>query len=629
MGAFVSALKGAGQKLGSTLTKAAPDVIAKAKVIGEFTDNFVHATTTTLKKYGPEGEQLIQRLTLAKQEAGFRSGEAAVEISNIWKPVDKQRRAVFMANPAVAPAENAAQQKMAIALIGELNRYGAKTVINGKSAPLPIPQNGFYPKILRDKALEPGALRNELIEHLFTTQQAKTKMDAEKMVDMLEGFSRGRKAVTSSYDLMGLKVPDKFLELDPEVAYRTFADQAHRFIARQKYYGQMLPLKSGGVSWNGSARLAQLVETIGQNHGQTAKTFAANAVDLAEYGYGNVGSRFYSKHNHAELVVRRAMGVMHLSRTALVEPSQNLNSLLLYNVKSLAKATVDIFQNHQDAVEHAMKSGALLAESLRDLKRSIHGDENILAGMMHYTGFDALRKFGIVLSANASKHYARELAEKLVRDPAHKEANAMFRFLGVEPSKVLRQGGLVQDDLLRVARNGVERTQFITTPIDLPLYWGKNPFMRTMALYKSFAFMQAKNTYEVMKVSAEAGKYQNFAYLFLAFPVIGELFRDMELTARGKNPVEAREDESAPERYVQNLAALGHLGMYLSIMNSINRGAITGFIGGPVGGDLDEAARGLAALSDGDAKPIVKAAIKKVPVIGTAAAEITMGKKND
>lgn len=610
MGAVVNALR-----------SVAPDVVARTQPLVKSAMNYFfrsgYKAAESLGQFGPDLAAILKDQTVYEGVKGGQFLDLGVKAMD---GVSQDIAVRLKTQPNLAP-QNWNQLQMAYKYIGsELTNKGAKVTVQGQKVPFFVPQN-FHPNVIVEKALEPGVMRQELIDHLVSSGQMK-RLEAEDFVAQAKGMTHGLTGLDFMHTLKGIQIPDRFLEQDPKVAYGVWSQTAARFLTKQEVYGHKY------------ANLKAIVDAIGNDEGHTALETARNIVDMHEYGNGHVGGqKFYEGKTEWENAIKRYEGLTKLSRIAIAEPSQNLNPLLLTNIKSIIKGIKDIATDYDNAYDFTLKSGILNSETLRDFKRLNHGFPYWADALMQYTGFNAERKFGLMLSANAIKNYTIELGDRLVLNASDKEANLFLRQLGVEPTAVLRRGGqLTQDELLEAARRGTGMTQFIHDPLDLPILWGKNPWMRTAMLYKSFIFNQAKFMKDVMGQSVKAGKYQNIAYLALLFPVVGELVGDAETLAQGKNPNDRVEEGTWARdmfgneylaRYVENLSRIGSIGMFSSILSAVHRGNISQWLAGPLAGDLEDMTRVGKNIIGGDFKKAGGTVVQRVPVVGTALKNLT------
>jgi hypothetical protein len=309
----------------------------------------------------------------------------------------------------------------------------------------------------------------------------------------------------------------------------------------------------------------------------------------------------------------------------LAEPFQSLNSLLMTNAKSMYLSLDDFTTSRAAAHEFAMKSGALIAETVQDLKDYANG-KDLQGKLFYYTGFNAGRRANLILAANAGKHYAIELNDKLIRNPTDAHIHEQLKSIGLDAQKLLKHG-LTQEDTLIAGRRVAEATQFMNSPLDTPLGWHKSPLMRLVFLYKSFAYNQGRFLLDQLGNSLKRGKYENLAYFTVLFPVMGEVLGDLETLTRGRDPFKDRPRE-AKDRYIDNIVRLGGFGIASGIVGAFNRQNIAEWVMGPVISDGLGGAQALINFATADKQKrkkvehqILRKASRNIPVVGPAVEE--------
>jgi hypothetical protein len=629
MGGIVNAIAGAAKS-------AAPEATERlAQLGGEFVDRVWSSGMSTLKNLKPSvqledgssikvGEFMHNMIQDQRTSEGTLSGQLVSNVKNAMQDVPIADRMAVAKNPSQATpeAQTAWQQVQAhsASLTQELQNRGIK--IRTPLGPVPItPVQDFMPIVLKDSVLKPGAGRDNFVSYLASQINGNTE-EAKKMVLQARGAMFGLHSPEWMYDFNGINIPDEFKHTDPLVAHAVYSDAVAKYISKVDTFGPKNEV------------LKSLIDAMmGPNTTDpslSAQNFARDLADTFLHGNLHYGKNYYDGQTQVENTIKQFEGLTKLGRAMIPHSTQLLNTGVLTDITSVAKGLTDTITNWGDAKDFAIKSGSLVSEAIRDFKSNVKGEPTWMDSLLHYTGFDAVRKFNITVTANAAKHYVDEMADKLASDPANKEAQTMLKTLGIEPSQAMR--GISEQDYLTAARRANEMTQFIgQNPVDMPIAMQKNPFMRTMFLYKSYVYNEGKFVKDVLfKKSLESGKYQNLAYAALLFPVVGELVGDAEGLARGQTP-EHRDDndpltkvaglEDAPlaRRVIDNYAKLGHLGVFFSVIGSMNRNNILGWIAGPAGGDLQDLGMGTwRVVKDHNIKPLAKSVASRVPVVGPA-----------
>lgn len=613
-----------GQAIGKVATTVAPDLTMQLGTAFKTAVNYLgrsgYAALDSLES--GLGKEVTNLLKSQDDAEGQVAGGAISDLKNIWKniaPADRLasynniKTGVAHADPAVnqAIAATKAQQSQ---FMNELASRGVK--VNFLGSPIPInlaPQN--FPTVLKQDVFNVGSLRKEALDHLVSSGQFQTRGEAEEALQKLSGMQYGAAGV-KPMTVPNMSLPEKFIETDPLVAYGQYGNSSARAMTMHDIFGPS------------NVNLKSLSEAVGYADGYEAKNLVRNVIDSSMYGYSGMNVNYYRGRTSWENMISSAEGLSKLGTIAIPHSTQSFNTLLKTSFSSMASSLSDMFNNKEAATEFALKSGALVTDTLRDIRDSANG-RGWLANMFHYTGFDWERRTNLVLAANAGKHYANELFDKLVANPGNDNTKNLLKGIGLDPLKLLQQGSLMPEDLLTAARRTVDATQFFRNPADLPIAWQKNPFMRTLFLYKNFIFNEGKLIKDTVLVDGlKNGKYQNVAYFLTAFPAAGELIGDLESLVKGQNPQDRKDtdffarsdwgnDNPHMARYIDNISKLAGFGIFSSMLGALSRHNIVGWLGGPVASDLETGTTGLYHMfANQDTQPLKEHIARSVPVVG-------------
>lgn len=617
-----------GQALGKVASTLAPDLSMQLGTAFKTAWNYLgRSGYAALDSFESGlGNEITNLLKSQHDAEGQVSGQALADLKNTWKSftpdVREQAYTSIKNNTAHSdPLVNnaiAATKTQQSDFMQELAARGVKVDFLGSKIPINLAPQDF-PTVLKQDVFNIGVLRKEALDHLVNSGQFQTRGEAEEALQKLSGMQYGAAGV-KPMTVPHMSLPEKFIETDPLVAYGSYANSSARAMTMHDIFGPR------------SVNLKSLTEAIGYTDGYEAKNFAKNAIDSSLYGYSGLNTKYFQGRAPWEGNISSFEGLTKLGTIAIAEPSQAFNVLLKTSFSSMANGIKDTFANRDAASEFALKSGALVSDTLRDIKDAANG-RGWLANMFHYTGFDWERRTNLILSANAGKHYANELFDSLIANPGNEGTKNLLKGIGLDPIKLLKQGSLLPEDIYTAARRVTEATQFFKNPADLPLAWSKNPFMRTLSLYKSFIFNEGKLIKDtVIKDAFVNGKYQNIAYFLTAFPAAGELVGDLEGLIKGQSPQDRSDtdffarsdwgnDHPYMARYIDNISKLAGFGVFASMLGAINRHSIVGWIGGPVASDLESGALGLYNLfTEHDPSFLAEQAARGVPVVGKYAA---------
>jgi hypothetical protein len=289
--------------------------------------------------------------------------------------------------------------------------------------------------------------------------------------------------------------------------------------------------------------------------------------------------------------------------TTVVNFSQNLPTAMMTSPGSVFRA----IKNYD--TEFARKSGAIIGNTINDVLAA-HGATSSLGNVyMRSIGFKKSEEILRTIAANAGKQYAFDLFEMLGKGGRKAAlAERKFRAFGVDPAKVLRQGRLLEEDLLMIGKRVSDMTQFRGDKFDLPIKW-IGPYGRLVTQFKTFIFNQARFLKDHVIKEAAKGNPKPLLFLLTAYPIAGAghslLVNNVLL---GKEP-----PESLPGWYFEGLTTLGGLGMFETALTAgkFGREGALSFLAGPT---LADAAI-LASAAWGN-ENVVREVAGRIPYVG-------------
>jgi hypothetical protein len=160
--------------------------------------------------------------------------------------------------------------------------------------------------------------------------------------------------------------------------------------------------------------------------------------------------------------------------------------------------------NRQEAVEFARAAGIHLdpANVARVIAETQGGPTLLTTKFMRATGFTGTEFFNRLVTSQAAKGWAEDMFRALQRPGSvswvrrvagtqPQRIARLFREAGVDVDAALARGALSEEDLYRVARWVVQRTQFPASQLDVPL-WASSPWGRVVFQFKRYAFNQGR-----------------------------------------------------------------------------------------------------------------------------------------
>lgn len=305
--------------------------------------------------------------------------------------------------------------------------------------------------------------------------------------------------------------------------------------------------------------------------------------------------------------------------------SQNLNTIVrdggINFVKGILRATTP---------EGARAGAIAYHQALRNsLEGMASGQRTIAAKYLSATGFTWAEKLNRLLGANAGIVAAES---EMARGGGRLTAGLIKRGVnGNDVADFARLGKFTPDALDRIGLKAAEATQFATHYQDLPLFW-RSPWARVALQYKTFAYNQTRfMTNEVLKPALKSwatggkeGDARPFLRAAAAFGIGAPILAELR---RGARQLAGREPERSDDptlQYVQDLFAMGALGVAGDLAERATRRGVLAWMVGPTVSDAAEGAEGIAdvvkdAYNESDlnlGERAGRAAIRRVPFVG-------------
>jgi len=291
-----------------------------------------------------------------------------------------------------------------------------------------------------------------------------------------------------------------------------------------------------------------------------------------------------------ENTLRKYSGVWFLPRIAIPHAFQApLNSLIVDGWASTAKAFKDLVVDKKTAFDLSLRAGALSQELMYEFKQAQQGTTtlNKLLNPLRSV-FSLERKYGIVFSGVAGKHAAIDAADNLLATKgASERAKVQLRVLGIDPTEVLKQGGLSAEHIDSAVYRSAAEVMGFRSPLETPYRWEQNGAMRIATVYKHFGFRQGMLIKDAMKRAYAgegwAGPAKLAATIGSTFFVSGELIKGLEGMALGHNPWGEGESKNnlMSSEFIDGVAHAGAFGIFYQGLRSARGNRLANFVEGP------------------------------------------------
>lgn len=370
-----------------------------------------------------------------------------------------------------------------------------------------------------------------------------------------------------------------------------------------------------------------LIQQFGNELGGNEAEFAKKAFDIST-GAIKPSANFLS--HEASAAIRNFEVFSKLGRAVVVNASQSKNTIALTGYVRTVKALWKALANPADKA-FAFRSGSVFNEFTDALYGVSKGHMSKVAStVLDKTGFSYVEKMNRVTAAIAGRDFAKDMAKKLIAN-GDEGAKRMLKKMDLNIEKIIKNGGLDEQDMFDAANSMANRTQFRARVMDSPL-WSQSAEGKVVNQFKNFA----ENEYKfIRKELLGEIKHNNWAPVmrYVTSGTVGGLFiietKDQISNALSrlmgidpKPPTLA--DKNLGERLVEAAASVGAFGMLYDVLQSFNyKGAdalgslVVG--AGTAGGLVDGLISSVRDREEGqilNLKKITKFAAGNVPILG-------------
>lgn len=353
-----------------------------------------------------------------------------------------------------------------------------------------------------------------------------------------------------------------------------------------------------------------------------------------------LGSGFKEPSGRAKRTItslQQFQAVTKLGLAQIAQLAQLITPNLQVGFKGAAKDFFRLMSKDPALQDNLLRTGSFTQSLVREAEERMFsgGKDGVfdVAKVLQRTGFTGLdtlaRKYGALRGWTFASHQAEEafkLTQRLQKagglertyiQGQLKKIEAKLVDLGVDTAALYKRGGiLTPDEFLKAGQKVSTDWNFWGDSLSLPVFWN-SPAGRVLTQFKSFAYQQSIALKKHVVKPALDGDLGPLTRLLVAGQIGGEIINDMRALARNK----PRNDQ---KRIFDNYAALGLLSIWGDTMQAAEKKDwIGGFVAGPTGSDVLEAATALTEAIHGKPKRAVKFAIQHVgpmvPVVGPLA----------
>ena len=485
-----------------------------------------------------------------------------------------------------------------------------------------------------------SVMRRQAITEIRTNTNM-TQAQAEDTVNKLLTDQNTRNAATNMLDPVYALQTGR---LSTKEAYQKWGDAVSSRVAQNVCFGP------------NDRNLAAIVHTVKETKGRVSAGRVADFLDIFLHNTMPAAYRVeglkhqpaYKAANEAEKLVNKISSYIFTSRIAIPHATQWVNTILNSGLKASFEGAFSLIKDRKSAIDFVISSGALDEELRREIEISIRGGESILKKFIHQPGFNFVRRQELIYSAVVGKHEALDAATEYLRSGSKDSATALSK-LGINPNDVRTTGVLTPEMERTAAYYAANRDMYFRSPLNTPFKWSGTPASRIRTQYKPFAFNMQRMIVDTLKRDWERGatipaKVYNVSktltVLGTLFPVAGELISLAENQALGRqdNPTETdtpftphwKQQHEFSDQYINAIAHVSAFGIAYSMFRASARRMLGNFVLGPTessvldfAGDINKAMVGSTnkeGVTTHDARPLARDVVRKIPLVGPAAA---------
>lgn len=305
-----------------------------------------------------------------------------------------------------------------------------------------------------------------------------------------------------------------------------------------------------------------------------------------------------------------------LGMSVISNATQPVNASLVSGNMTFLKAIAKYIQNPEAAKDLALRAGSTLSSVTHESQMSSGVAPKTFSGkMLEMTGFSPVEVHNRVVASMVGAEHAVNMFKRLKANPNDSYARRHLSYwLGLDPDVLKGQQKLTMDQVLTAAHTMSDRTQFRTTPLEVPPTWGSSLPAKMMTLFKSFAFNQAKFMKDVTVNEIKAGNIRPLIPLLTTVPMVGYL------ADHAKDILADRKQaQTFWENVIGAYTAVGGVGIISDLAARAAAGQLAEAVAGPIVADATEFVQSLfkgAQRRTNKYEPTAKFVTRNIPVVG-------------
>lgn len=471
-------------------------------------------------------------------------------------------------------------------------------------------------KEVRNMRTEAEKSAGQLVSDYRANTKGLTESEFKNMIDVLQGSGRAMnpkvaaaaRAENTRLTMIDGRLGGKTVAIDPLTSTRSdrallsdYYDQASRVIQEHISFGD----RGGKTNLPDDVRTElKRIKTTGGDYNTAYSVMQAvfNPHKLTEMEHA-----LWDKMAGFEVATK-------LGQAVISNATQPANIAMITGnktfLKTIAKRIINGTIDGMTPEEFGLKSGTTLSSVTHETQMTAGvKPEGFASQMLDKTGFSRVEVNNRIMAAMAGAEHAVNMFDKLKKNNNDAYARRhLSDWLGLDPDVLKNQSKLTTDDLLTAGHTLSDRTQFRTSPLEVPPSWGSSLGAKTVTLFKNFAFNQAKFTKDILTKEIAGGNMRPLIPLLTTVPILGYIADNMKKFFAGR-----KQAEGFWNHVIDSYSAVGGIGIVQDMAIAATYRKTANAVVGPIIGDILE---GFEHVVNKDVKGLKKQAVRNIPVVG-------------
>lgn len=576
------------------------------------------ASESVVENMGVAGKDLAKDIRTVRDVPAVQYGSFSADFSRVLQGLSKSQAKEMSTKLADAlegkPVSGDLHPGMLEFVQGALKKIASEaegllkiTDSDGQVRPF-APRGNFYPRVLRPEILD-GILSGD---DKVLTAIANKMVENRKQPNFYTAFER-----TKDFRTKFLKSKYGHLE-----RAREFTDMPEEFYDR-----------------NALRVIPEYIKTALYRI-QQAKSFGADG-EIAAEKFNKIAEDGHD-HNLARRVIERLIGI---------EPRDTLG---LQAVQGLRNATAGMYIQWQSTIKHlpqylapayeatifgaaknfvkaftamgkdeAARAGQVFETAAQQYLGEVYGGapgptRKLANAVFKINGMTKLVEFLKRYSALTGKdHLANNLVPRLLKNNASKSARLDLINLGFDPAKIIKNGGLSDEELNVGAKRFTDNVTGAVDTTRLPHFW-TSPTGKFFAQFKNLSYAMGRQNLSLIKRALQTGDVGRISKLMVGSGMAGYAVHKFLQAAGGQGDAADITGMPGADELIQDLSEGTLWGPIVDITLNTLKGPkyVQSWFTPPAIRSGTDIVNAMGSLVKGDPTPITKQALRRIPVVG-------------